>query len=44
MNTTITFSQAVEGYTLAAHSRRLSEYTLLDYHNTFRKFQAFLNG
>ena len=44
MKTLFTFSQAVEGYTLAAHSRRLSENTLSDYHNTFRKFQAYLNG
>jgi hypothetical protein len=38
----ITFSQAVEGYTLAAHARHLSSGTLADYNNTFRKLQRFL--
>ncbi len=35
-------SQVIDGYTLAAHARRLSEHTLADYSNTFRKFQLFL--
>ena len=39
---TITFSQAVAGYELAALARRLSPHTLLDYFNTYHKFQAFL--
>ena len=38
----ITFSKAIEGYLLYAHSRRLSEHTVADYHNTFRRFVAFL--
>lgn len=40
----ITFSQALEGYELAAHARRLSPRTLCDYWNTFNKFQAHLNS
>lgn len=42
MNHSLSFSQAVEGYLLAAQARRLSEHTLFDYINTFRKFQAYL--
>ena len=43
MDTTqLTLSQAIEGYFLAAHARRLSPHTLADYDNTFRKFEAFL--
>lgn len=42
MNTQITFSQAVDGYFLAARARHLSSHTLADYSNTFRKFSAFL--
>ena len=38
----ISFSQAVDGYLLYAHSRRLSEHTVADYQNTFRRFQTFL--
>ena len=38
----ISFSQAVEGYSLAAHARRLSPRTLADYNNTFRKLQNHL--
>jgi site-specific recombinase XerD len=43
MNTQITFSQAVDGYFLAARARHLSTHTLADYGNTFRKFAASLN-
>jgi site-specific recombinase XerD len=39
----ITFSQAVEGYLLAANGRRLSPYTIRDYVTTFNKFVRFLN-
>ena len=42
LNHKITFSQAVAGYELAALARRLSKHTLLDYFNTYRKFQGFL--
>lgn len=35
-------SQIIEGFTLASNARRLSEHTISDYHNTFRKLQAFL--
>jgi site-specific recombinase XerD len=38
----ITLSQAIEGYTLAAHARRLSPHTLADYDNTFRKLETYL--
>lgn len=38
----ITFSQAVDGYLLYAHSRRLSKHTVADYRNTFRRFSEFL--
>jgi integrase/recombinase XerD len=38
----ISFSQALEGFMLDAHSRHLSPHTILDYSNTFRKFLAFL--
>jgi site-specific recombinase XerD len=44
MKRLISFSQAVQGYLLAAQARRLSEHTLADYVNTFRKFQAFMEG
>ena len=44
MKAQISFSKAVEGYLLAASARRLSEYTLLDYQNTFRKFLDFIDG
>ncbi len=40
----ITLSQALIGYELAFHARNLSENTLKDYQNTFRKFQAFLGA
>ena len=39
----LTFSQAIDGYFLAARARHLSSHTLADYANTFRKFTAFLN-
>lgn len=39
----ILFSKAVEGYLLYAHGRRLSEHTLADYCNTFRRFADFLD-
>lgn len=38
----ITLSQAISGYLLDAHARRLSEHTITDYQNSFRKLQAFL--
>jgi len=38
----ITLSQAIEGYFLAAHARRLSRHTMRDYDTTFRRFEAFL--
>ncbi len=38
----LTISQAIAGYDLAAAARRLSSHTLADYHNTFRKFTEFL--
>jgi len=41
-NTRITLSQAIEGYFIAAHARRLSPATLADYDNTFRRFETFL--
>lgn len=37
-------STIIEGFTLAQNARRLSEHTLADYSNTFRKFQRFLDG
>lgn len=43
-NHSITFSQALDGWTLAAQARRLSPNTLADYANSFRKFQAFLRS
>jgi site-specific recombinase XerD len=39
----ITFSQAKEGYLLAAGARHLSEHTIRDYLNTFKKFSNFLD-
>jgi len=38
----VSFSQAIEGYLLYAHSRRLSEYTIADYSSTFGKLARFL--
>ncbi|MBN1890415.1 MAG: tyrosine-type recombinase/integrase [Thermoflexales bacterium] len=40
----ITFSKAVEGYTLYAQARRLSPHTIADYANTFARFAASLGG
>jgi site-specific recombinase XerD len=40
----VTFSQAVFGFELTCHARRLSPRTIRDYQNTFRKFSTFLNG
>lgn len=40
----ITLSQAIAGYLIDAQARRLSEHTLADYQNTFRKFRAFLGS
>ena len=39
----ISFSQAVDGFLLAANARHLSEHTIKDYLNTFRKFLDFLD-
>lgn len=44
MKTSPTFSQAVTGYELYADARRLSEHTIADYKNTFKRFLAFLNS
>ena len=41
MKTQVTFSQAVEGYLLAANARHLSQNTLLEYTSTFRKFLKY---
>lgn len=38
--TTIALSRAITGYLLDARARRLSEHTIGDYQNTFRRFQA----
>lgn len=38
----LTLSQAIEGYFIAAHARRLSPHTLSDYDNTFRRLEQFL--
>ena len=38
----ITFTQAIEGYFVAAQARRLSPHTLSDYDNTYRRFETFL--
>jgi site-specific recombinase XerD len=39
---TITFESAIHGYLLAAGARHLSDHTLQDYMNTFKKFTAAL--
>jgi site-specific recombinase XerD len=39
---TPTFTQCIEGYLIAARARRLSQHTIADYLNSFRKFQTFL--
>ena len=38
----ISLSKVIDGYFLAANARRLSEATLKDYGNTFRKFESHL--
>ena len=38
----ISLSKVIDGYFLAANARRLSEATLRDYANTFRKFESHL--
>ena len=43
MKSQITLSKAIEGYLLAAKARHLSQNTINDYLNTFRKFQTFLD-
>lgn len=40
----LTLSKSIEGFNLAAAARRLSPDTIKEYNNTFRKFQAFLEG
>ena len=42
MDDQISFSQAIEGYLFDAAARKLSDETIRDYLNTFRKFDAFL--
>jgi integrase/recombinase XerD len=44
MSTSISFSQALDGYELAFLARKRSLHTLAEYQNTFRKFQEFLGG
>ena len=39
----ITFSQIVDGYLLAAGARHLSQHTIRDYVTTYKKFSVFLN-
>ena len=39
---TLTLSQIIDGYELHARARRLSDHTLADYRNTFRKLIAHL--
>jgi len=36
----ISLSQAIEGYFIAAHARRLSTHTLRDYDNTYRELDT----
>lgn len=40
--TSPTFSQAIQGWLLTAETRRLSEHTIADYQNTFRRFRSWL--
>ncbi|MBN1658284.1 MAG: tyrosine-type recombinase/integrase [Anaerolineae bacterium] len=40
----VLLSDAVEGFFITAHARRLAPGTLSDYDNTFRRFEAFLDG
>ena len=39
----VSLSQAIEGYFIAAHARRLSPGTLAEYDRTFRRFEAYLD-
>ncbi len=39
----ITFSQTVDGYLLAAGARHLSKHTIRDYVTTYKKFSNYLN-
>lgn len=41
MNISLTLSQAIDGYLMHAAARHLSEDTIRDYSNTFRKFTSF---
>jgi site-specific recombinase XerD len=43
MNNCISFSQAVEGFVLSLNARHLSQHTINDYLNTYRKFQRYLD-
>ena len=38
----VNFPQAIDGYFLFARARHLSEYTIRDYRNTFKKFRSFI--
>jgi len=38
----ITLSQAINGYLIAAGARHLSDHTIKDYQNTFKKFKTFI--
>ena len=42
MKNQITFSNAVNGFVMAAQARHLSPHTIRDYLTTFKKFQVFL--
>jgi hypothetical protein len=44
MKTQISFTQAVDGYLLAANARRLSQHPLLDYINTYRRLIDYLQA
>lgn len=41
-NNALTLAQAINEYFLFAHARRLSEHTLDDYQNTFKRFRKFI--
>jgi len=40
----LSFSQVIEGYNLAARARSLSEHTIQDYNNTYKKFKTHLGS
>ena len=42
MKKSVSFTKAVEGYLLAVSARHLSEHTIKDYLNTFRKLSVYL--